>query len=133
MADSAATIKWDEESAKVLKAVVTWLSDDADGHVTYNFDEKDKARIKGKYLFHMITNPGATAPTDNYNITLLDDDGVDMAGGELLLRDTENSEQAIPKIASGVYGERIANGGLAVTITSAGNAKVGVLKLWWRD
>lgn len=132
MANSSSSITWDEQSAEILKAVITWLSDDGDGHVTHTLTAVDKERIRGYYLFFMVTNPGATAPSDNYNITLLDDDGVDMAGGTLLLRDTANSEVAIPLLSSGVSGDRITNGGIAVTITNAGNAKVGVLTLWFR-
>jgi hypothetical protein len=44
------------------------------------------------------TNPGSTAPTDNYDITLTDSDGIDLMGGELANRDTANSEVAVPKV-----------------------------------
>jgi hypothetical protein len=43
-------------------------------------------------LFYVITNPGSPAPTDNYDITVLNSDGIDMAGGQLVDRDTANSE-----------------------------------------
>ena len=132
MAGATATITWDEESAEILRAEISWLSDDTTGAVTYTFTEVDKARIRGKYLFFMVTNPGATAPSANYNITLIDDDGIDMAGGALLLRHTSTSEQAIPVLSSNASGDRVANGGLAVTIAAAGNAKIGVVKLWFR-
>ena len=89
-------------------------------------------RIRGYYLFFMITNPGATAPTTLYDITLLDSDGIDMAGGVLANRSATVSEEAIPLLASGVSGDRIVNGALDVTITAAGNAKIGELKLWFR-
>jgi len=132
MAGATSSIVWNEESSDVLKATITWLSDDASGAVTHTFDQVDKERVRGYYLFFMLTNPGATAPTDNYDITLLDDDSVDMAGGALADRDTSNSEAVLPLLSGGVAGDRIVNGGIAVTITSAGNAKVGVLKLWFR-
>lgn len=45
------------------------------------------------YVYTVITNPGSTAPTDNYDITLTDSDGVDVMGGATLNRDTANSEQ----------------------------------------
>lgn len=70
------------------------------------------------YVFLVTTNPdGTTAPDDNYGITLTDSDGVDIMGGELLARDTANSEQAVPKIDS-IYGPRFVSGVLILTITS---------------
>jgi hypothetical protein len=49
--------------------------------------------IEGR-LLALITNPGATAPTDNYDITLEDADGIDRLQGVGANRDTANSEQA---------------------------------------
>lgn len=40
------------------------------------------------------TNPGTTAPTDNYDITLVDPDGLDRLGGAGLDRDTATTEYA---------------------------------------
>lgn len=69
------------------------------------------------YVFLVITNPdGTTAPTDGYDITLTDSDGVDVMGGELADRDETNSEQAVPLI-DGVFGSRFVKGPLTITIT----------------
>jgi len=48
------------------------------------------------------TNPGTTAPTDNYDLKLLSD-GVDIMGGALQNRDTANTEWAIPLCGSLAY------------------------------
>jgi len=70
------------------------------------------------YVFLVVTNPsGVTAPTDNYDITLTDSNGVDIMGGELLNRDETNSEQAVPLI-DGVFGSRFVKGPLTITITN---------------
>lgn len=58
------------------------------------------------YVFMVVTNPGSTAPTDNYDITLTDADGVDIMGGTLANRDEATSEQAVPAVATGIYGGR---------------------------
>jgi hypothetical protein len=45
------------------------------------------------FLVALHTNPGATAPTDNYDITVIDGDGMDRLQGVGNDRDTTNSEQ----------------------------------------
>jgi hypothetical protein len=52
------------------------------------------AKLQG-YILRVVTNPGATAPSDNYNLDLQDEDGVDVMGGMLSLRDATVSEQVI--------------------------------------
>jgi hypothetical protein len=54
-------------------------------------------------VYAMETNPGAVAPTDNYDITLTDSDGVDLLGGQGANRDTANSEMVPAKVGS-VFG-----------------------------
>lgn len=44
------------------------------------------------FLVRLTTNPGATAPQDNYDITLTDADGLDVVESLALNRDTANSE-----------------------------------------
>lgn len=52
------------------------------------------------YIMKIVTNPGSTAPTDDYDIVITDEHGVDVVGGLLLNRDTANSEQVYPVIGS---------------------------------
>jgi len=73
----------------------------------------------------IITNPGATAPADNYDITIRDKDGVDIAGGALADRDTANSEIVQPHYNSSTvlfnYGRPVV-GPLTATFTNQANA-----------
>ncbi len=104
---------WTTVSKNVVSFTWTWVGDDGNGTVPAT---ASLSNIDG-FVFLVITNPGTPAPTDDYNITLVDEDGVDVMGGKLLLRDTANSEQAIPKVGSGL-GSRLVSGTLTLTITS---------------
>lgn len=113
-------------------AVVDWTSA-SDGSAT------GEVELDGQ-LVKFVTNPGATAPTDDYDITLVDEDGIDVAQGLLANRDTSNSEE--------VYGyEEITLGGtgtdrgilpifhagpVTFTLANAGDSKVGQLKIYMR-
>jgi hypothetical protein len=81
----------------IEKLTIDWTADDADGSVP------DLAVVLNGYLIKAITNPGATAPTDNYDVTLEDpaDNALDAAGGQLGNRDTANTEQVYPVVTSG--------------------------------
>lgn len=65
------------------------------------------------YLMLVVTDPGSTAPTDNYDITLVDSNNMDVMGDNLLNRDTSNSEQASPSETP-----RYVNGDLTMNITN---------------
>lgn len=89
------------------------------------------AAIKGLYITEVRTNPGTTAPTDDYDIVIKDADGIDLMGGSLLNRDTSNSEAAAPAIATGVYWQRPVDGALTISITgNAVNSAVVVVKVF---
>lgn len=86
------------------------------------FDIKP-SKIEG-YIVRVVTNPSATAPTDDYDITITDADGVDVMAGALANRDTANSEQVIPSDPPYVNSE------LTVNISTAGEAKEGVIIIY---
>ena len=110
---------------KVYKHTFAWTGDSSTGAV----NSFTTPKITG-YIFSGITNPGTTAPTDNYGITLNDDNGVDVFGGELLNRDTANSEQAVPKIGN-AYGTRFVNSKLTFSITGQSvNSAKGTLDVY---
>lgn len=46
-------------------------------------------------LLKLVTNPGATAPTDNYDLVLNDQNGADVLQGVGANRDTTNTETAV--------------------------------------
>lgn len=77
----------------------------------------------GKVLA-LVTDPGATAPTDNYDITITDAEGYDVMQGAGANRDTANTETAVPTTDSPAFGP------LTINITNAGDEKVGVAVLY---
>src|SRR5688500_13762736 len=75
------------------RIVVDWTSDtDGTGSVSIS-------NLYG-WLVRLVTDPGATAPTDDYDLTLVDEDSVDVLAGAGLNRDTANSEQVAPIITN---------------------------------
>ena len=82
-------------------------------------------------VVEVVTNPGATAPSDNYNITLVSKSGIDLLAGRGLLRDTSTTEVAEvlreQTIGSNVYAVHpvVNEAGATFTIDSAGDAKIG--------
>jgi hypothetical protein len=69
------------------------------------------------YVVLVITDPGSTAPTPNYDITLTDAYGCDVMGGSLADRHTSTTEQALPKVGD-VYAGRFVSGPLTLNITN---------------
>lgn len=96
------------------KVVVAWTSDGS-GNATVD------ARFDG-FLVRAVTDPG-DGPTDNYDITLVQD-GADQLGGFLADRDTTNTEVKIPSdpiFLAGVH---------TFTIAAAGATKSGTAYFW---
>jgi hypothetical protein len=93
--------------------------------------QKISELLSGK-IVELITNPGATAPTDNYDITLVSAlSGHDLLEGNGADRDTANTEQTLVfmerTIGVNVYGDNpaINEGGATFTIANAGDEKIG--------
>ena len=103
----------------VRKVPLTWVSA-SDGTVSLTFT------LPGGELLHMVTDPdGSAAPTDNYDIEILDPLSVDILGGNGANRDTANNEAAAPAI-SRRYCEA---GTYTLSVTNAGDTKGGVITL----
>jgi hypothetical protein len=82
----------------------------------------------GWYLVQAETNPGTTAPTDNYDITLVSTGGIDIGCAKLMNRDETNTERVSVSSATLVYPMVIDS----FTFTLSGNAvngATGTLKL----
>lgn len=81
----------------------------------------------------VVTDPGTTAPTDDWDCTFPDSDACDIMGGALANRDTSTSEQTMPLIGS-AYGPRFVNGVITCTITgnSVNSANI-VIKIYIID
>ena len=71
------------------------------------------------YVIRAVMNPSAT-PTDNYDVELRDEDGVDVFGGELYNLDQTNSEQRIP-----ATGATYVHSPLSLYITNATKSGAG--------
>jgi hypothetical protein len=68
---------------------VAWTADSGDG----SFPDTVLPVFEGR-LAELTTDPGAVAPTDNYDITLVDANAVDRLQGVGANRDTANTETA---------------------------------------
>lgn len=105
----------------VKKVTFGWTSaadGTASGTTTATFDGQ---------IIGLVTDPGATAPTDNYDIVINDADGVDVLLGAGANRDTANTEYVTGASLAGVAGSK-----LTLSITNAGDSKVGVVILYIR-
>jgi hypothetical protein len=100
---------------QVRRLEVTWTADAADGSVPATALPSFEGR-----LLALITNPGATAPTDNYDITAPSGIGDDRLQGVGANRDTVNTESA-PIVYSGSTVHPWVDGDETLTFTLAGN------------
>lgn len=86
--------------------------------------------VLGYWLCSMETNPGATAPTDDYDIVINSAGGADLLGGAGANRDQANTEIAYPTIdsTSGQKGCVPVNGALSLVLSgnNVANATVEV-------
>lgn len=83
------------EAKRVKIVTIDWVADDADASVP------DLELSLSGYLLKVVTNPGATAPTDQYDITFGDpsDSALDALGGALADRATATTEQVYPVVS----------------------------------
>jgi hypothetical protein len=103
------------------------------------------------FIHAVLTNPDTTlvpadadstgqAPTDDYDITLTNTDGVEIMGGALGDRDTSNSERAIPvAIVPGTLDTLFIHNyfndsklTVAVSNNAVPNAR-GYIKIFWQE
>lgn len=99
---------------------IDWTSD-ASGNATLALN------LYG-FLIKVITVPSVTAPTDNYDITLVQN-GIDQAASLLVDRDTANTEMVYP-VVSGAATPIFLAGSHTFTVANAGNAKIGTAYLY---
>lgn len=124
-------ITWLDENARTLRLTVNWISS-AGGAVSESISAANMAILIGKNLAHFITEPGTPAPTGDYDLTLLDNYGIDILGGEGVNRDTAISEQGVPALNSSVFGDRIVDFELTFTIIDAGDSAQGKAIFYFR-
>ena len=133
MAGSSMTFSYDgdpdiRESLRGMNVITaTWTSDDATGAVSGTTKKIAGMLNKG------VTDPGAAAPTASYDIVITDTSGADVLADcvdDLVDRHTANTETVIFASTEGVMPGAV--GPLTIAITNAGNAKNGVIYLYWR-
>lgn len=141
MAGSSMTFTYDDGAdgsgvtGGIRKVLVSWTSDDTTGAVTGT-----TMKIVGT-LIKAVTDPGAAAPTANYDIAITDEEGVDVLAAcqsTLANRHTANSEQvyflvldaAGTPLAQSVH--PVVCDALTIAVTNAGNSKTGQLVLYYR-
>lgn len=108
----------------VKKIVWAWTSGDgAEGGTVISTTSRS---YSGK-LIGLTTDPGAAAPTDNWDLTVTDSAGHDVLLGAGANRDTVTTEH----VAEASLGA-VANSVLTLNITNAGDAKTGEVILWIR-
>jgi len=109
----------------VTKVTIPWTSDASAGSVG-----EIAVELPAGTLLRLRTDPGSAAPTDNYDITLLDAiGGADVLGGVGANRDTTNTEIAVP-VEGTYFRPWIAGGDYYPTIAAAGNEKTGTIELF---
>ncbi len=83
------------------------------------------------WIHEIETDPdGSTAPTPSYDITLVNANGRDVAGGALANRSATATEIVKPVVNS-IQQEAISQGPLTITITAAGDTKKGEVLIYY--
>jgi hypothetical protein len=138
MAGSAMAFTYDDgfdgagHRGPIRKIVVDWTSDDTTGAVSGTTRKIVGELIKG------VTDPSATAPTDNYDITITDPEGTDVLAASLSKltdRDTANTEVAYFGLTDGTVNTSafpVVCDELTISVANAGNSKLGQLVLYYR-
>jgi hypothetical protein len=106
----------------VKKIKFDWTSDDAAGTATGTTTGYYTGKILG-----LATDPGATAPDDNYDITVTDGDSLDVLMGGGANRDTTTTEYVLSTSLGAVVASQ-----LTINVSNAGNAKTGAAYLYIR-
>jgi hypothetical protein len=146
MAGSSTTITYDNGDlgasiggrGSIRKVLISFTTDDTTGSVTCTTE-----KISGE-LIKIVTDPGATAPTDNWDVVLTDEEGVDLsvhmddvAIAALIARDTANTEETYLPLEDTAGTGRVGAwpvvcDKLTVTVNNAGNSKTGQIILYYR-
>ena len=87
----AGTVTQVSNKLGIMKTIVLTCTADASDA---SFPETALTEKIDGFLLAMESNPGGTAPTANYDITLEDGDGLDVLGGAGANRHTSTSEMA---------------------------------------
>lgn len=127
MAGSSVTITR-KKLGDVVKLKFAWVSDDAAGNVTSastgNITPFEVTGVPMRLT--TVPSGGGTAPTDKYDITIVDEDGVDVLNGlgadrsATLTQHKANTDGLVLCAANN----------LTLTVANAGNSKAGTVYLY---
>ena len=127
MATTSAIVRAEPRATRLFSLEVDWESD-ASGDASASF-----SGISGLiYGANIIPDSGGTQPTDAYDVTVTDADGLDLLGGNGA--DQSNSAAAYVPASCTLGGSaqatpRPVDGSLTVTIAGAGDTKGGKVVL----
>ena len=110
----------EERFDKTKKITFDWTSA-ADGSAS----DTTTYEYTGRVVFFITDPDGISAPTDNYDITITDEDGVDILAGAGANRDTANTEYVLESSLGACGYDK-----LTINITNAGDTKKGKAYLY---
>ena len=125
MADLGTVTLTEETFGTVKKITCAWTSVSGTGDA--GKAQKTTTFAYSGEVIRLCTDPGATAPTDDYDVYVYDEDSTDILMGAGKDRDTTNTEQVL-----GTSLGCVANDKLTFYVENAGNAKVGTIYLYIR-
>ena len=125
MADLGTVVLTEETFGTVKKITCAWTS--VNGGANGGKAQKTTVNAYSGEVIRLVTDPGATAPTADYDVYVYDEDGMDvlMAGG--VNRHTSTTEQVL-----GTSLGCVANDKLTFYVENAGDAKIGTIYLYIR-
>jgi hypothetical protein len=123
---TAAVVSISESNYKsgIAKITFNWTTDSANGAASGTTVNKYTGEI-----IRLSTVPSAApdVPTDNYDLTVKDEDGLDVLMGAGADRDEANSEQVLGSSLGAVFDSE-----LTFAVAAAGNLKKGTVHLYIR-
>lgn len=119
----AGTITFSNSDTRAIqKYTISWTSD-ASGDATSN-----TVVLSGSVArINFVPGSGATQPTDLYDITLKDSDGIDILLGSGADLSNTIATTMIPLISSNRI---VINEKLAIAVSNSGNAKTGTITIY---
>src|SRR5690606_37858218 len=121
-----------ERYRSIKRAIIDWTSD-TDGTA-----EADVV-IDGEILKIQTDPDGTSAPTDNYDIVLNDEEGLDAALGYLNNRSNATSQAVVPVHKEEIHADaqsavhrNVVSGALTFSLSNAGSATKGRCVIYYR-
>lgn len=121
---------------RIKKLIADWVSDDSNGTASGT-----TRKIVGR-LIKIVTDPGSAAPTDNYNVTIVDPKSVNVVAGcqnaaDLGTRHTTTTQETYLYLENaddtpiGTSLFPVVCDALTIGVANAGNSKTGQIILYY--